>query len=42
MPNDQEFVNELELLGQQVAYEEITVDQGAAELIALIERLSTK
>ena len=42
LPNDQEFVNELELLGQQVAYEEITVDQGAEELIALIERLSTK
>jgi multiple sugar transport system substrate-binding protein len=42
LPNDQEFVNELELLGQQVAYEQTTVEQGAADLISLIERLAVK
>lgn len=42
LPNDQEFVNELELLGQQVAYGVSSVEQAAADLIGLIERLSAK
>lgn len=42
LPNDQEFVNELELIGQQVAYGVSSVEQAAADLIALIERLSGK
>ncbi len=42
LPNDQEFVNELELIGQQVAFGQSTVDVAAADLIALIERLSAK
>jgi multiple sugar transport system substrate-binding protein len=42
LPNDQEFVNELELLGQQVAYGESTVDQAAEDLQTLIERLAVK
>jgi multiple sugar transport system substrate-binding protein len=42
LPNDQEFVNELELLGQQVAFGQFTVDQAAEELQALIERLAAK
>lgn len=42
LPNDQEFVNELELIGQQVAYGVSTVDQAAEDLQALIERLAAK
>jgi multiple sugar transport system substrate-binding protein len=42
LPNDQEFVNELELIGQAVAYEQSTVDQAAEDLQALIERLAVK
>ncbi|MBN2118666.1 MAG: extracellular solute-binding protein [Anaerolineales bacterium] len=42
LPNDQEFVNELQLIGQKVAFGEITVDEGAEELQALIERLAVK
>ena len=42
LPNDQEFVNELELIGQQVAYDQSTVDQAAEDLQALIERLAVK
>lgn len=42
LPNDQEFVNELDLLGQQVAYGVSSVDQAAADLQALIERLAVK
>jgi multiple sugar transport system substrate-binding protein len=42
LPNDQEFVNELQLIGQQVAYGESSVDQGAEDLQALIERLAVK
>jgi multiple sugar transport system substrate-binding protein len=42
LPNDQEFVNELELIGQQVAYGEATVDDAAESLQALIERLAVK
>jgi multiple sugar transport system substrate-binding protein len=38
LPNDQEFVNELRLLGQALAYEQVTVEQ----LIDLIQRLSAK
>jgi multiple sugar transport system substrate-binding protein len=40
LPNDQEFVNELDLIGQQVAYGQSTVDQAAEDIIVLIERLS--
>lgn len=42
LPNDQEFVNELELIGQGVAFGQLTVEQGAQELQALIERLAVK
>lgn len=42
LPNDQEFVSELELIGQQVAYGQSTVEQAAADLQALIERLIVK
>jgi multiple sugar transport system substrate-binding protein len=42
LPNDQEFVNELELIGQQVAYGQSTVDRAAEDLQALIERLAVK
>lgn len=42
LPNDQEFVNELVLIGQQVAYGQSTVDQAAQDLQALIERLAVK
>lgn len=42
LPNDQEFVNELELIGQQVAYGQSTVEQAAQDLQALIERLAVK
>lgn len=42
LPNDQEFVNELELIGQHIAYGQSTVDQAAADLQALIERLAVK
>ncbi|MDR1766139.1 MAG: extracellular solute-binding protein [Lachnospiraceae bacterium] len=41
LPNDQEFVNELALIGQNVAYGE-SVDDGAQELQSLIERLIIK
>lgn len=42
LPNDQEFVNELRLLGQSVAYGELTVDEAAENLIELIHRLAAK
>ena len=42
LPNDQEFVNELRLIGQAVALGESTVDKGAEDLQALIERLVVK
>lgn len=42
LPNDQEFVNELRLIGQAVAYGQSTVEQAAADLLALIERLAVK
>ncbi len=42
LPNDQEFVSELQLLGQNIAYGKETVDKGAADLQALIDRLIAK
>lgn len=42
LPNNEEFVNELRLLGQAVAYGQSTVDKGAEDLQALIERLLVK
>ncbi len=42
LPNDQEFVNELTLIGQQVAYGQSTVDQAAQDLQDLIDRMETK
>jgi multiple sugar transport system substrate-binding protein len=42
LPNDQEFVNELELIGQQAAFGQTTVEQAAVDLQALIERLAAK
>jgi multiple sugar transport system substrate-binding protein len=42
LPNDQEFVNELALIGQQVAFGQSTVDEAAEALQALIERLAVK
>jgi multiple sugar transport system substrate-binding protein len=42
LPNDQEFVNELQLIGQAVAHGESTVDEAAENLQALIERLAVK
>jgi multiple sugar transport system substrate-binding protein len=40
LPNDQEFVNELDLIGQQVAYGVTPVEQAAEDMMTLIERLS--
>jgi len=40
LPNDQEFVNELVLIGQQVAYGESDPELAAVDLMALIQRLS--
>jgi multiple sugar transport system substrate-binding protein len=42
LPNDQEFVNELRLIGQAVAHGQSTVDKGAQDLMALITRLAAK
>jgi len=42
LPNDQEFVNELELIGQSVAFGQSSVDDAAEALQALIERLAVK
>lgn len=42
LPNDQEFVNELTLIGQQVAYGASSVEQAAIDLQTLIERLIEK
>lgn len=42
LPNDQEFVNGLELIGQQVAYGQSSVEEAAENLQALIERLAIK
>ncbi len=42
LPNDQQFVNELRLIGQSVSLGKSTVDKGATDLQALIERMSKK
>ena len=42
LPNDQEFINELHLIGQNVSYGSISPDQGAADLFDLIQRLIVK
>ncbi|HCD45336.1 MAG TPA: ABC transporter substrate-binding protein, partial [Lachnoclostridium sp.] len=42
LPNDQEFINELHLIGQNVAYGSITEDQGADDLFDLVQRLIVK
>jgi multiple sugar transport system substrate-binding protein len=42
LPNDQEFVNELRLIGQAVAHGVSTVDKAAKDLQTLIERLAVK
>jgi multiple sugar transport system substrate-binding protein len=42
LPNDQQFVNELRLIGQAVSLGKSTVDKGAADLQALIERMTKK
>ena len=42
LPNDQQFVNGLALLGQQVSFGKSTVDKGATDLQALIEQMSKK
>jgi multiple sugar transport system substrate-binding protein len=42
LPNDQEFVSELLLIGQSVAHGESTVEEAAEALQTLIERLAVK
>ncbi len=42
LPNDQEFINELHLIGQNVAYNSISADQGAEDLFDLVKRLIVK
>lgn len=42
LPNDQQFVNELRLIGQAVSLGKSTVDKGATDLQALIERMAKK
>ncbi len=42
LPNDQQFVNGLKLIGQQVSLGKSTVDKGAADLQALIVQMSKK
>jgi multiple sugar transport system substrate-binding protein len=42
LPNDQQFVNELKLIGQAVALGKSTIDKGATDLQALIEAMSKK
>lgn len=42
LPNDQEFINELHLIGQNVAYNSISIDQGAEDLFDLVKRLIVK
>ncbi|MDR1558693.1 MAG: extracellular solute-binding protein [Clostridiales bacterium] len=42
LPNDQEFVNELLLIGQNVGFGTSTVEQGGKDILALIERLAQK
>lgn len=42
LPNDQEFVDNLKQIGQSVAFGNLTVEQGGADLFALIQRLMVK
>ncbi len=42
LPNDQEFVNGLNQIGQQVAYGQSSVDKAAQDLQALIQQMETK
>ncbi|MDR1532130.1 MAG: extracellular solute-binding protein [Clostridiales bacterium] len=42
LPNDQEFVNELQLIGQSVAYGNSSVVQGGQALYDLVQRLIAK
>lgn len=42
LPNDQEFVNELTLIGQEVAFGQSSVEEAAQALQTLIERLAVK
>jgi multiple sugar transport system substrate-binding protein len=42
LPNDQQFVNELRLIGQAVSLGKSSVDKGATDLQALIERMTKK
>ncbi len=42
LPNDQQFVNELRLIGQAVSLGKSTVDKGATDLRALIEQMVKK
>lgn len=42
LPNDQEFVDNLKIIGQQVSFGELTREQGAKDLYDLIQRLMVK
>jgi multiple sugar transport system substrate-binding protein len=42
LPNDQQFVNGLKLIGQQVSLGKSTVDKAATDLMALIQQMSKK
>ena len=42
LPKDQQFVNELKLIGQAVSLGKSTVDKGATDLQALIEQMTKK
>ncbi|MDR1439721.1 MAG: sugar ABC transporter substrate-binding protein [Clostridiales bacterium] len=42
LPNDQEFIDSLKIIGQRVAFKEISVDQGGKDIYDLIQRLMAK
>jgi multiple sugar transport system substrate-binding protein len=42
LPNDQEFVNELQLIGQAIGYGNSSVEQGGKDILALVQRLAQK
>lgn len=42
LPNDQEFIDNLKQIGQNIAFNNLTIEQGGAELFALIQRLMVK
>ena len=42
LPNDQQFVDNLKQIGQSVAFEQITSEQGGKDLFALIQELMVK